>query len=124
MEPGIMQQRKGKNPLFIIDIVISLIASAFVIHIFSIGFTSGFVVGPAAESPLSIYLGIYLQLFGLLYVLSFFFSNRSWILHGLMWTCENGRCLHGKYAAFFYAAIAFICGTTTLLIGMDIISNS
>jgi hypothetical protein len=80
-------------------------------------------LGPVTKGAEAIIGGIYLQLWGLLFLLSYFFSHKCFFFRGLIWICENFSSPKGRKMAFFYFALAFGLGTAVLLIGLGVIQN-
>lgn len=78
-------------------------------------------LGPVTKGPDAIIGGIYLQFWGLLFLLSYFFSHKCFFFRGLIWICENFSSPKGRKMAFFYFALAFGIGTTVLLTGIGVI---
>jgi hypothetical protein len=78
----------------------------------------GFELGPIKNGPSSILTGIYLQLWGVLFLLSYYFSHKTFFFRALMWVCENFSSPRGRKMAFFYFALSFLLGTVALLRGL------
>ena len=94
----------------ILVLVILLIASLF----------SGFKLGPVEEGSTAVFTGIYLQVWGILFLLSYYFSHKTFFLRGLIWICENFSSPRGRKMAFFYFFLAFALGTIGFLKGIGI----
>jgi len=86
-------------------------------------FHFGFELGPFKEGPSAILTGVYLQFWGILFLLSYYFSHKTFFLRGLIWVCENFSSLRGRKMAFFYFALAFGLGTIALLHGTGLFST-
>ena len=102
--------------LFIILILISLMISAATV--------GDGKLGPMKKGPGEIIGGIYLQFWGILFLLSYFFSHKCFFFRGLIWICENFSSPKGKKMAFFYFALAFGIGTMALLTGLGVIQTA
>ena len=64
--------------------------------------------------------GIYLQLIGVLFVVSYFYPNRSYVLKGLMWCCEHtSHPVRGRWTAILWGSFAFVTGIFAQLHGFD-----
>jgi hypothetical protein len=85
-------------------------------------FWFGFTTGPIQKGPSAIFTGIYLQLWGVMFLLSYYFSHKTFFLRGLIWVCENFSSPRGRKMAFFYFVLAFGLGTGTLLQGLGVFS--
>ena len=82
---------------------------------------NGFQLGSFTKGPQAILTGIYIQVWGLLFLASYYFEHKSFLFRGLMWVCENFSSPKGRFMAFFYFALAFGLGTMALVIGLGII---
>jgi len=80
-------------------------------------FHSGFYTGPIRKGPTAILLGIYLNTWGLLFFLSYFFETSSFLFRGLIWVCCNFSSPKGRRMAFFYAGLSITLGTVGILAG-------
>lgn len=89
----------------------------------SLPFFLGFDLGPAKEGASTIFTGIYLQVWGILFLLSYYFSHKTFFFRGLIWVCENFSSPRGRKMAFFYFVLAFSLGTIALLQGAGAFSN-
>jgi len=65
-----------------------------------------------------IFTGIYLQTWGMLFLLSYFYSHKTFFFRGLIWVCENFSAPKGRNMAFFYFALAFILGSFSVIEGV------
>ncbi len=87
-------------------------------------FSLGFELGPVKKGPAAILVGIYLQFWGILFLLSYFFAHKTFFLRGLIWICENFSSPKGRKMAFFYFALAFGLGTAGLIQGLGLFSEN
>jgi hypothetical protein len=83
-------------------------------------FFFGFELGPAKKGPAAIFTGIYLQFWGILFLLSYFFTHKTFFFRGLMWICENFSSPRGRKMAFFYFALSFMLGSMALIQGIGL----
>jgi hypothetical protein len=83
----------------------------------------GFEIGPVKKGPASVLVGIYLQFWGLLFLLSYYYSHKSFFFRGLMWICENFSYPKGRKMAFFYFALAFGLISMGLIKGLGFFSS-
>ena len=79
---------------------------------------ASFIYGTDKSSEL-IFTGVYIQCWGILFLLSYFFSNKTFFFRGLIWLCENFSHPKGRKMAFFYFALAFGLGTMVILQGIS-----
>jgi hypothetical protein len=81
----------------------------------------GFAVGLPTEHKgraTFILTGLYLQLWGFLFLAAYFFAHKTFFFRGLIWVCEHFSRPRGKGMAFFYFALAFVLGTMALFRGL------
>lgn len=81
----------------------------------------GFEAGPMKEGTATTLTGVYLQLWGVLFLLSYYFPHKTFFFRGLMWICKNFSIPKGREMAFFYFILAFSIGTIAVLKGTGII---
>jgi hypothetical protein len=83
-------------------------------------FHYGFELGPIEKGRTSVAIGLYLQFWGILFLLSYFYSQKTFFLRGLIWVCENFSSPKGRKMAFFYFTLAFGLGTMSLVKGLGL----
>jgi hypothetical protein len=72
-----------------------------------------------ANSMGIVLLGFYIQAWGLMFLMAYYFSHKSFFLRGLIWVCENFSCPRGKAMAFFYFTLAFTLGSLAVYNGLS-----
>ena len=102
-----------------IGLGIIIILILLILLISSLSF--GFEIGPIKKGPAAVLLGIYIQIWGVLFLLSYYFSHKSFFFRGLIWVCENFSSPRGRKMAFFYFALAFGLGSMAVLQGLGLI---
>jgi hypothetical protein len=112
-----VSKRKEKGTLLGITIIVVLAVMLI------LAFVTGFGRAPFGKSWSSIITAVYIQSWGILFLLSYFFSQKCFFFRGLMWICEHFSRPKGRWMAFFYFAIAFGIGTYALLIGLGILGS-
>jgi hypothetical protein len=70
--------------------------------------------------PTSIFIGIYSQVWGILFLLSYFYSHKTFFFRGLIWMCEHGSIPLGRKTAFYTFALLFGIGTVFLIAGLGL----
>ncbi len=75
----------------------------------------GVETGPIKQEPGYVVLALYIQTWGAMFLLSYYFSDKTFFFRWLMWVCENISVPKGRGMAFFYFALAFGLGTMALL---------
>jgi hypothetical protein len=117
METNSSQSPHNNKPLLLIDILCFFVFVGFFVFSFKFGIKpESFTKGPTA-----IMYGIHSQFWGILFLLCYFFPDRSWILQRITWLCKNDRGFMGKNMAFVYFGFLFVGGTIVLLVGLGII---
>lgn len=103
--------------------ILGITIIAILVVLMFLPFFYGLELGPVKQGPASIFAGIYLQFWGLLFLLSYFFSHKTFFFRGLIWLCENFSRPKGREMAFFYFALAFGLGSMGLLQGLGLFSS-
>ena len=101
-------QRKIILDAVFIAVAIGLLALSFPLRITRAGH----------EVP-SVFLGFYIIYWGVLFLLSYFFSDASYVLRALIWVCEHFSHPRGRYMAFFYFGLSVLLGSGALLAALD-----
>jgi hypothetical protein len=84
----------------------------------------GFENGPLKEGTGTILTGIYIQFWGILYLLSYYYSHKCFFFRWLIWTCENISTPQGRKMAFFYFLLAFGLGTLAICSGLGLANQN
>ena len=67
------------------------------------------------------YVGVYLIYVGSLFLSSYYWSDRTFVLRGVMWVCEKLSHPSGRRMAFFYFALCAFLGSMSILAGCGMI---
>jgi hypothetical protein len=95
----------------LIAVLVGLLAAAIL---------SGEVAGSFRQGSPSVFTGLYLQAWGLMFLASYYFSHKTFFLRRLMWVCEHFSYPRGRGMAFFYFCLAFSLGTVALMKGLGL----
>ena len=76
--------------------------------------------GPLEEGPATIVVGIYIQFLGILFLLSYYYSQKTFFFRWLIWICERFSYPSSRKMAFFYFGLGFILGIFAILEGFGI----
>ena len=68
-------------------------------------------------------IGVYILYVGLLFLSSYYWSDKTFVLRGFMWVCEHGNYPRGRKAAFIYFAFCALLGCMTILAGLGMIQT-
>ena len=61
-----------------------------------------------------VFLGVYIIYLGILFLLSYFYSEASYVLTSLRWVCEHFTHPRGRHMALFYFALSLLLGICAL----------
>ena len=81
----------------------------------------GIQSGPMTAGRGTVLLGLYIIIWGFMYLASYYFSHKAIFFRVLIWHCEHASVPAGRKMAFFYFLLAFIIGFAALLSGLGII---
>src|SRR5215472_16660770 len=65
--------------------------------------------------------GAYVMYIGVLFLSSYYWSHKTFVLRGFMWICEHFSNPPGKRMAFFYCALCTFVGTMMILAGFGVV---
>ena len=68
----------------------------------------------------SICLGSYVFIWGLFFLISYFYPDLNYVTKALTWFCNISRGNLGKNTPIFYFVLAFILGGIALIVGFGI----
>jgi hypothetical protein len=113
-----MAEIKQKSPRLALDVLI--VAAGVGLQLLSTHF--GVKAGQGFARGMGTVLGgISIIYFGVLFLLSYFFPDTSYILNFLRFVCEEcSRGARGRHMAFFYFALALGFGGWLLLFGLGV----
>src|SRR5262245_58170099 len=100
-----------QRPSFVLDIVFGLVLFALLFATFK----AGFQLGPLQKGAAGVFLGAYIQAWGMLFWLGYFMPNASYLLKGMMWLCEHTGNPRGRWTALLFGTLAVTLGTIALL---------
>jgi hypothetical protein len=96
---------------------IFLLGLAILLLVLASGVETGRPLKPGVHS---FFLGVYILYLGVLFLLSYFHADRSYVLSILMWVCEDLSRPRGRHMAFFYFILSFLLGTCAILAALGI----
>jgi len=99
------KQRDLELGVVLIGIAVCLLALALLLKS---------IPGPVGTGLSALMLALYLYHVGLLFLLSYWHEDRSFLFRWLMWLCERLSQPPGRGMVFFYAGLFFVCGTLVL----------
>ena len=67
--------------------------------------------------------GLYPIGLGAMFLASYYWSHKTFVLRGFIWICEHLSNPPGRKTAFFYFALCFIIGSLALLAGFGFIDH-
>ncbi|WAC75221.1 hypothetical protein OU995_11195 [Roseateles sp. SL47] len=66
-------------------------------------------------------MGVYLMVWGCMFIASYFFSHKTFFLRGLLWFCVTMACPSTPKMAFFYGFMGLGMGAVSLMAGLGLI---
>ncbi len=90
-------EKKNEKGLILGSAIVAVLAILMLLP-----FYYGFELGSVEKGPTAIVTGLYIQFWGILFLLSYFYSHKTFFLRGLIWICENFSSPKGRKMAFFY----------------------
>jgi len=83
---------------------------------------SGFETGPLRPGTSTVFLGVYLMVWGLMFLASYWLSHRTFFFRALIWVCEHASYPQGRGMAFFFAALTLLAGAYVTLVGSGVVA--
>ena len=98
---------------------IALIATLVVllVAVIEVGVESG----PIRPGTASVLLGLYVLVWGCMFLASYFFSHKTFFFRGLIWVCEHLSFPASRKMAFFYFVLTLFIGGLTVLKGLALL---
>ena len=110
--------RRDAEPKPLLDVMFGVV----LIGLLAAALQDGFTFGELVAGWPAIFLGLYLQAWGVLFLLSYRFSRHSYLLTFLMWVCEHHSNPRGAWTALLWGVFAIGIGFMPLLIGLGVAS--
>lgn len=95
-----------------------LLALAVLLLFLASGVETGRPLKPGGHS---FFLGVYILYLGVLFLLSYFYADKTYVLRVLMWVCENFSRPRGRHMAFVYFAISLMLGLSAILAALGVL---
>ena len=108
-----------QEPGYFLGITLIAVLVGFNVAVFMIAPT----FPPPSRGPATILTGVYLIFIGLMFLASYYYSHKTFVLRGLMWVCENFSNPRGRKAAFVYFALATVLGVAAILTGLGVLEG-
>jgi hypothetical protein len=113
-----MTDTKEKHPRLALDVFIIAAGAAFVLLLGAAGAEAGH---PIEKGPAAVLGGLYAIYLGVLFLLSYFFPDATYVLCFLKYVCEEcTRGGRGRHMAFVYFALGLGFGAWLLLLGLGV----
>lgn len=84
------------------------------------GLAFGVELGPGQPGLGTVFIGLYVLVWGLMFLASYFYSHKTFFLRGLIWVCEHFSAPKGRGMALFYAALGIFLGSGAILKGVRV----
>jgi hypothetical protein len=113
-----MGATKQKYPKLALDVLILAAGAALTLSVWAAGAHAGH---PIEKGPAAVFAGLNAMYLGLLFLLSYFFPDATYVLCFLRYICEEcTRGGKGRHMAFVYFALGMGFGTWLLLTGLGV----
>jgi hypothetical protein len=113
-----MNSTRHKQPNLALDVLIVAVGVAFVFLIWAAGVRVGHPIG---KGPATVVGGLYAIYLGVLFLLSYFFPDATYVLCFLRYVCEQyTRGVRGRHMAFVYFALGLAFGAWLLMVGLGV----
>ena len=112
-----MAEPRHNHPSVLLDFVIVAAGVGFLLLISRSGLEAGH---PATKGGGAILGGLYLIYLGILFLLSYLFPDRTFLLNFLRYLCEECSRPAGRRMALFYSALGLAIGVWVLLVGLGV----
>jgi hypothetical protein len=113
-----MAQTTHRQPSLLLDLLIVAVAAALLILPSRFGLEAG---QPPTEGVGTVLGSFYFIYIGFLFLLSYFFPDRSYVLNFLTYICEVWSRPAGRYMAWLYFAVSLAAGSCLLLVGLGVL---
>jgi hypothetical protein len=111
-------EKSEHHPSLLLDLLIVAIAAGLLVATSKLGLEAG---RPAMKGAGSIVGGVYIIYLGVLFLLSYFFPQRCFILSFLNYVCLERSRPAGRAIAWFYFALSLLFGSLLLLVGLGVV---
>ncbi|MBI2836879.1 MAG: hypothetical protein HYX75_01065 [Acidobacteria bacterium] len=113
-----MQEISGgaRRPDWRLDVLLGAVTLLF----WLLGWLVGFKAGPVTDVRVAIVTGVYFYFWSAMFLISYYRSDASWLLKGLMWLCERTSKPRGRRTAQLWSAFAFVMGSICIYQGLKL----
>ena len=111
-------EKSEPHPNMVLDVVIVGIAAALLLGTSKLGLEAG---RPATKGAAATIGGVYVMYLGTLFLLSYFFPQRSFIFSFLSYVCQEHSHPRGKAMAWLYFGLSVLFGSALLLVGLGVL---
>ena len=109
---------EAKRPNWVLDVLIVAAHGAFLV----LGLRYGAQVGhPIVKGPAAVVGGFDAIYVGLLFLLSYFLPDATYILNFMRYLCEGCSNPVGRHMAFFYFVLGLAVGIWLLAVGLGMV---
>lgn len=111
-------EESQRHPSVLLDVLIAAVAAVLLVATSKFGLQVGH---PATRGTGAIFGGVYILYLGLLFLLSYFFPRKSYVLSFLRCLCKHRSRPAGRWMAWLYFALSMVFGSVLLLIGFGVL---
>jgi hypothetical protein len=113
-----MAETRQNRPSLLLDLLLVAAGGALLLVTLRFGLEAGH---PPAKGVATVLGGLYVIYLGVLFLLSYFFSDACHIFSFLSYLCEECSYPAGRRMAWFYFALSFLIGSGVLLVGLGVL---
>jgi hypothetical protein len=113
-----MAETRHNHPSLLLDLLIVAAGAALLIVALRFGLEAG---EPPTKGAATVLGGLYIIYLGVLFLLSYFFSDACYVFSFLSYLCEVRSHPAGRHMAIIYFAVSLIVGSWCLLIGLGVL---
>ncbi len=113
-----MAEIRHNRPSLLLDLLIVAVAAALLIAASRLGLEVG---RPLVKGVATVVGSLYLIYLGVLFLLSYFFSDACYVFIFMRYVCEKWSRPAGRGMALFYFVLSLLVGGGVLLVGLGIL---
>ena len=113
-----MPQSRHQHPSLLLDLAILAVGAALLVLALRSGLQAGV---PVKRGLGAIIGGLYIIYLGVLFLLSYFFSEASYVFSLLTYICEAWSTPAGRRMAWLFFALGAVLGSWVLLVGLGLL---
>jgi Na+/H+-dicarboxylate symporter len=113
-----MAEIRQNRPSLLLDLLIVAVGAALLFATWRLGLEVG---RPLVKGVAAVVLSLYFIYIGVLFLLSYFFSDACYVFIFMRYVCEELSRPAGRGMAFFYFVLSLLAGGGVLLFGLGVL---